>query len=524
MIDDMKRSLLPESGTAVLKLKRGERLTLVGFAVVHVTRGRLWVQGVSLEPGQEALLRSWPEAGSTVVLEALPDGSGCEAELREVERPAGTPAPRAARPLPGPCRAPPGAQAGFVLHPCDSPAAGVATELPDEWRAACRELRAAAAAGGRVVVLVCGPKGVGKSTLVRLVVNSLLQAAAEVQLLDGDCGQPELSPPGLLALATLRAPLLGPPALRAACSDAPEPAALRFVGEESPAADPDGFAAALHSLLAEAQAQQPPGGGRRAPLVINTQGWVRGLGRELLDQLAAAATPTHVLQLGAAASVGGLPPAPFWLLPAPLPRVALLQPAPRAAAAGGARGAADLRALLWAAWAHRAAAAASPAGIGAVSDAAWAQLWAPGAEGEAGALAAAAEALCAAPPMRAPLAALCLLRAGGEQPAADALRALNGAVVGLAGEAGTCLGLALVRSVDTAALYLLSPLALPAAAAARGLLLGRLALPAKLLRGPGALHSPYLTPLALAQEGSGGGAMRSRGNLQRASSGRQTDA
>ena len=45
-------------------------------------------------------------------------------------------------------------------------------------------------------IAACGCKGAGKSTLARLLVNSLLNCHHQVALLDTDCGQPELTPPG----------------------------------------------------------------------------------------------------------------------------------------------------------------------------------------------------------------------------------------------------------------------------------------------------------------------------------------
>ena len=46
-------------------------------------------------------------------------------------------------------------------------------------------------------VAVAGSKGVGKSTLARLLVNSLLNVSPAVAFLDTDCGQPELTVPGM---------------------------------------------------------------------------------------------------------------------------------------------------------------------------------------------------------------------------------------------------------------------------------------------------------------------------------------
>ena len=50
--------------------------------------------------------------------------------------------------------------------------------------------------GNSPAVAVVGSKGVGKSTLARLLVNSLLEVSPVVAFLDTDCGQSELSVPG----------------------------------------------------------------------------------------------------------------------------------------------------------------------------------------------------------------------------------------------------------------------------------------------------------------------------------------
>lgn len=105
------------------------------------------------------------------------------------------------------------------------------------------------------------------------------------------------------------------------------------MGSTSPASDPTAYLEAAQALI-EAYALEveypldsaSPGGGKvveRVPLVINTQGWVKGLGADLLDKLKAIARPTHVFSFSqpddAPAPVLGaptilLPPAP----PSPL--------------------------------------------------------------------------------------------------------------------------------------------------------------------------------------------------------------
>jgi len=175
----------------------------------------------------------------------------------------------------------------------------------------------------RFVAIVEGPKRVGKSTFAKMLLNSLLARYGAVAYLDTDLGQPEFTPSGFLSLNVLRRPALGASLPLAA---APErtltrllnscagpsfthialPLASRFLGSTSPASDPSAYLEAAQALLETyaLEVEYPLDGdassseGRkiveRIPLVINTQGWVKGLGADLLDKLKALARPTHV--------------------------------------------------------------------------------------------------------------------------------------------------------------------------------------------------------------------------------------
>lgn len=61
---------------------------------------------------------------------------------------------------------------------------------------AAEDVVSAVRQGGCPAVAVVGSKGVGKSTLSRLLVNSLLEATPVVAYLDTDCGQSEFTVPG----------------------------------------------------------------------------------------------------------------------------------------------------------------------------------------------------------------------------------------------------------------------------------------------------------------------------------------
>ncbi|GAA5899984.1 polynucleotide 5'-hydroxyl-kinase [Sporobolomyces salmoneus] len=174
---------------------------------------------------------------------------------------------------------------------------------------------------GRLTVLVEGPKRVGKSTFSKMLLNRLLDRYEAVAYLDTDLGQPEFSTPGFVSLNVLRKPTFGP-----AFTHLSLPVSSQFLGSTSPASDPTSYMAAISALLAIYALQveyplldepvpsnprrrhhyhsqnQPRSSGvgaggkvrERVPLVINTQGWVKGLGGDLLAKLKAESQPTHV--------------------------------------------------------------------------------------------------------------------------------------------------------------------------------------------------------------------------------------
>ena len=94
------------------------------------------------------------------------------------------------------------------------------------------------------VVLFCGGKEVGKSSLARYTVNKLLQHWGHVAVLDADAGQTELSPPGCISLHIVKGALLGPPFTHLS------PALVEyFFGSSSSKVDPQLYIAMISSLL-----------------------------------------------------------------------------------------------------------------------------------------------------------------------------------------------------------------------------------------------------------------------------------
>ncbi|XP_075551440.1 uncharacterized protein LOC142584953 [Dermacentor variabilis] len=142
---------------------------------------------------------------------------------------------------------------------------------------------------GRAVpcIVVCGRQNTGKSSLLRVLVNSLLNFCSEVLYLDCDPGQCEFTPPATVSLTRVTEPLLGPP-----FTHVRTPEKAYFLGHVSPASQPDSYCTAVRALIDHARQVAP-----KAPLLVNTMGWVNGLGLSLLVDTIRWLRPTDLVQL-----------------------------------------------------------------------------------------------------------------------------------------------------------------------------------------------------------------------------------
>ncbi|XP_036388316.1 polynucleotide 5'-hydroxyl-kinase NOL9 isoform X1 [Megalops cyprinoides] len=137
---------------------------------------------------------------------------------------------------------------------------------------------------GCPVILVCGAKNTGKSTFNRHLINTLLNHTASVEYLECDLGQTEFTPPGCLSLSTITEPLLGAPFTHLST-----PERMVFFGETSCERDLDRYLESLKFLWRSYS--------RDTPIIINTMGWVKGFGFQLLVDFVRLFSVTHVVQL-----------------------------------------------------------------------------------------------------------------------------------------------------------------------------------------------------------------------------------
>ncbi|KAL8724071.1 MAG: hypothetical protein Q9181_007002 [Wetmoreana brouardii] len=156
-------------------------------------------------------------------------------------------------------------------------------------------------------VLICGPKGSGKSTFSRMLINAILtKPPAQTQLannlgdgrcialLDVDPGQPEFSPPGEVSLVQISTCICGPPFTHPTASgDGVKLVRSHHVGTTTSRHDPTFYLRCIDDLLRyyeQILVNHPT-----CPLVISTAGWVQGSGLEILVDLIQNISPTDVI-------------------------------------------------------------------------------------------------------------------------------------------------------------------------------------------------------------------------------------
>lgn len=166
---------------------------------------------------------------------------------------------------------------------------------------AMEEVNTQRVGGRRCTVVPVGTSGSGKSTLVRHLINTnLTREWSVVYLLDADVGQSEFTPAGCMSLWRLSDAILDVPCThqsqKFSCS--------YFFGNISPADDTEKYKELFDRLLNEFQSSSEPG----ALLVINTLGWIEGLGLELLQHIFDVSRPLVAVSLSQERGASIIPP------------------------------------------------------------------------------------------------------------------------------------------------------------------------------------------------------------------------
>ena len=137
-------------------------------------------------------------------------------------------------------------------------------------------------------IILLGSSNTGKSTLAKYITNVLLDSYQSVDFLDTDMGQADFSPPGCVSLTRVTKPVSGP---SYCCQSLGFQQSVRFLSGTSPQKNPLVYVETIISLLAGDRDQS-------SPLVINTHGWVSGIGLRCLSEVIQTSSPTHAFLTG----------------------------------------------------------------------------------------------------------------------------------------------------------------------------------------------------------------------------------
>ncbi|KAG0321530.1 hypothetical protein BGZ99_003882 [Dissophora globulifera] len=215
------------------------------------------------------------------------------------------------------------------FSPIFDPTDGIAAlRLPSTWKDAMQALMDATRDdSGRLVKrppvsVVCGGKKMGKSTFSRLLLNRMLSRYQRVAFIECDVGQSEFTPVGMVALHIVDSPALGPP-----FTHPRQPYRAFYVGNSTPRDDPEYYMACVKELVKtyyrevshtrtwddmDDDYHSDDDDDEHVPLIINTQGWIKGAGYDLLLQLLDYTAPSHIFGFHSS-SIGdsNLPPSFF---------------------------------------------------------------------------------------------------------------------------------------------------------------------------------------------------------------------
>ena len=158
------------------------------------------------------------------------------------------------------------------------------------------------------IIMICGPKGSGKSTFAKILTNRLLSPAAQsinrsseansssgVAMLDLDPGQPEYSAQGQLSLIYLKELNFGPQFTHPVPGNQSRIIRAHSIGALTPSSDPALYVECVLDLFAHYRNLLSTISS--CPLVINTPGWVLGTGLEILVELITKCQPTEVVYM-----------------------------------------------------------------------------------------------------------------------------------------------------------------------------------------------------------------------------------
>ncbi|KAH8361985.1 hypothetical protein KR200_009377 [Drosophila serrata] len=138
-------------------------------------------------------------------------------------------------------------------------------------------------------IIIAGGKGVGKSSLLRYLINRNLAQLPSFLLVDLDIGQPEVFVPQTVSCTLIDGPILGPGFLLNK-----QPDCAYVVGHTNIVMCAEQYARAVIQLIQHIEKDRKY---ENIPWLINTMGYNKGFGTELMALLVDRIRPTDLIQI-----------------------------------------------------------------------------------------------------------------------------------------------------------------------------------------------------------------------------------
>lgn len=138
-------------------------------------------------------------------------------------------------------------------------------------------------------VFAIGGQGVGKSTCIRYLINSNLSRHTKFLLIDLDIGQPELFLPQTVSATLVTDAILGPGFLQNV-----KPLKSIYYGDLNVLLSPIKYLQSILALHAYCMGRKELS---NIPWVVNTMGYTRGLGYEIISSILRIFNPTDLIQI-----------------------------------------------------------------------------------------------------------------------------------------------------------------------------------------------------------------------------------
>lgn len=136
---------------------------------------------------------------------------------------------------------------------------------------------------------IIGGKGVGKSTCLRYLINKNLRQHSKILLIDLDIGQPEMFLPQTVSATIITKPLLGPGYLQNK-----SPHISYLFGDVNVLVSSIKYLKCVLKLLSHCQSVDEF---KSIPWFVNTMGYPRGFGLELIVAILRVLKPTDLIQI-----------------------------------------------------------------------------------------------------------------------------------------------------------------------------------------------------------------------------------